>query len=102
LLQVATSEVDEITGDDMTKALRTRLGVADDAEAEVYTQAYEDFLRGSNLDKATFERMVRSDVVSERLAAKLLPEAGDAGLQLHLMGVSSGDRGKLQQLRDAV
>ena len=64
--------------------------------------AYEEFLKGTNLDQATFERLVRAQVISERLGAKLQAAAGDSGPQYHLLGVTSRDQTKLKQFRDAV
>ncbi len=102
LLQAGASEVGEITGDDLTKAIKKRLGAADDTDAKTYNVAYEEFLKGTNLDQATFERLVRAQVISERLGAKLQAAAGDSGPQYHLLGVTSRDQTKLKQFRDAV
>lgn len=102
LLQAGASEVGEITADDMTKAIKKRVGVADDADAATFTASYKTFLAGTNLDQATFERLVRAQVISERLGAKLQAAAGDSGPQYHLLGVTSRDQTKLKQFRDAV
>lgn len=102
LLQAGAPQVGEITGDDITKAIRTRIGVADDVSAEDYTKSYDLFLKGNSLDKPTFERMVRAQVVYDRLAKKYEPEVGTTGLQFHLMGVSARDQGKVRQMREAV
>ncbi len=102
LLQVGASEVGEITADDLTKAIKKRLGAADDTDSKTYNVAYAEFLKGTNLDKPTFERLVRAQVISERLGSKLQAAAGDAGPQFHLLGVTSRDQTKLKQFRDAV
>lgn len=102
LLQAGASEVGEITGDDLTKAIKKRIGVADDADAAAYATAYKTFLDGTNLDKATFERLVRAQVIEERLGAKLQAASGDSGPQYHLLGVTSRDQTKLKQFREAV
>ena len=102
LLQAGASEVGEITADDTTKATKKRIGVPDDADAATFTASYKTFLAGTNLDQTTFERLVRAQVISERLGAKLQAAAGDSGPQIHFQAVTSPDRTKLQQLRDAV
>ena len=102
LLQVGASEAGDITADDITQAIRKRLGVADDASAEDYATAYAAFLKGTVLDRSTFERMVRAQVISDRLAKKFVAEVGDAGPQVHPLGAVSRDQNKLKQLREAV
>ena len=102
LLQVGASEAGEISADDMTKAIRKRLGVPDADPVEDYAKAYETFLKGTNVDKPTFERMVRAQVISDRLAKNFESQIGDAGPQFHLMSAASRDQGKLKQFREAV
>lgn len=102
LLQAGAGEAGNISDEDMTKAIRKTIGLADDASAEDYAKQYASFLKGAPLDKATFERMVRAQVIADRLATKFAAQVGDAGPQLHLFGVASGDQAKLKQFRDAV
>ena len=102
LLQAGASEAGDISADDITKAIRTRLGLQDDTPAADYAKAYEAFLKGSSLDKPTFERMVRAQVISERLAKKFEAQVGDAGPQFHIMAVTSRDHNKMKQFRTAV
>jgi hypothetical protein len=102
LLQAGAADAGTISDDDITKAIRKRIGVPEDATAEAYADQYKSFLSETAIDKPTFERMVRAQVIGERVGAKFLPEIGEAGQQFHVMGVGSRDRAKIQALRDAV
>jgi len=102
LLQAGASEAGDISADDIAKAIRVLLGAPDNMSAADYAKAYDSFLKGSSLDKPTFERMVRAQVIGDRLAKKFAAGVGDAGLQLHVQGVTSRDQNKLKQFRDTV
>lgn len=102
LLQVGAAEVGEISPEDMDAALRERLGAADDLSAEDFAKAYATFLQGTSVDQPTYERLVQSQVIADRLAQRFAPEIGDAGLQLHLLGITSRDENRLRQFREAV
>ncbi len=102
LLQVGAAEVGEITADDMKQALRKRLGTVTDVSDEDFAKAYAAFLKGAPVDQPMFERMVRSQVIADRLAERFAAEIGDDGLQLHLLGVTSRDQNKLRTFREAV
>ncbi len=102
LLQAGASRVDPVTDEELTAAIRDRVGVAEDASAEDYATAYETFLRGAAVDRPTFERMVRAQLVDERLVESYKSEVGKSGLQLHLLGVTGRDQAKLTKFREAV
>lgn len=102
LLQAGAAEVGEITADDMTAGIKKGIGIPPDADAKTFDVAYTEFLKNSKLDKATFERMARAQIISERLGAKFQTAAGDSGPQYHLTAVTSRDQTKLKQFRDAV
>lgn len=102
LLQAGASEAGDITTADIVKAVHARLGAADDMPAAEYEKVYANFLDGTSLDRPKFERMVRAELIADRLAKKFEASVGDAGLQLHVQGVTSRDQNKIKQFRDAV
>ncbi len=102
LLQVGAPQVGEITGDDLTAGIRKTLGVTPDVTAEAFQTQYRGFLEHVTIDQATFERIVRSEVVLDRLAKKFEADVGTTALQYHLQGIGSRDQNKAKQLRDAV
>ena len=102
LLQAGPADVGEVTAEDLTKGIRKGLAVPDEASADDYAKTYATFLKGSNLDKETYERITRAQVIEDRLAAKFTAEVPAAGQQVHAMGVTSRDQAKLKQFRDAV
>lgn len=102
LLQAGAPQVGEITADDLTKAGRERLGVPAETSQEDYRKQLDEFLKISRIDQATFDRIVRAEVVADRLGKTYAEAIGTAGLQYHLMGVSGRDQNKVKELRDAV
>lgn len=100
MLQAGPAEVGEVTADDVTQAIRKQL--APDAPDADFVKAYATFLKASNIDKPTYERMIRAQVIEERLTTKFRGGISDAGPQLHFAGVSSRDQLKLKQFRDVV
>lgn len=102
LLQAGAAEAGEITADDLEKAIWTQIKLPPESSKEEYAKAYENYLRTNNVDKATFDRMMRADVIYKRLSVKVLPQVGENGTQLHLLAVVSRDQNKLKQFRDSV
>jgi len=102
LLQAGAPKVGEITADDLTKAIRERIGVAADASAQDYEDRVKAFLEISRIDRPMLERIARAEVVADRLGASYAEAIGSAGLQYHLMGVSGRDQNKVKELREAV
>ncbi|MGE3857422.1 MAG: peptidylprolyl isomerase [Dehalococcoidia bacterium] len=102
LLQVGAPKVGEITGDDVTKAIRERIGIPEDASAQDVEDRIKAFLEVSRIDRPTFERIVRAEVVADRLGQTFNEAIGTAGPQYHLMGVAGSDQAKVKELRAAV
>lgn len=102
LLQMGGPQVGEITGDDITAGIRKSLGVTPDTSNEAFQTQYHAFLDNVKVDQAMFERIVRSEVVLDRLAKKFEADVGTTALQYHLQGIGTRDQNKAKQLRDAV
>ena len=102
LLQLGAAEAGEITDADIKKGVAGAIGLPEGTSDDDFKTQYDFFLKGSNVDRTAFERMVRGQVISERLSKKFEAEVGASGPQIHPMGVQSRDQGKIKQLRDAV
>lgn len=106
VLQAGAALVAPVTDDDLREAIRTSIGVAADLPQDVfattYQSTYQAFLRSAPLSQAVLERMVRAQVLDDRLVEHFRSGLPAAGPQFQVQRVQSADRSKLQALHDAV
>lgn len=91
-----------VSDEDMAKELRTRIGVAADATDDVFKAAYDRYLRIIPLSKDEYEHIVRTSALRKKVIESFKAKVPEKGPQLHLLGVSSPDRAKLDEMRTAV
>ncbi|RLT40053.1 MAG: hypothetical protein DWI58_11785 [Chloroflexi bacterium] len=104
LLRQKASElgVSDVTDEEMTKELRKRLSLADDVPEAAFRSTYENYLKPFPLLREDFEAVVRVGLLRQKAADAFKAKVPESGLQLHLLSVTSPDRGKLEGLREAV
>lgn len=88
--------------EDLQKAIRTRIEVAEDAPEDTFRASYDRYLGIIPLSKDEYEHIVRADVLRTKAVEAFRGQVPAKGPQLHLLGVSHADRAKLQALREAV
>ncbi len=94
--------VTDVTDEEMTKELRKRVSVAEDASEESFRTAYDAYLKRFPLARDEFEAVVRTSVLRQKAVDAFKAKVPEAGTQLHILGVTSTDREKLEALRAAV
>ncbi len=91
-----------VSDEDLQKAIRTRIGVAEDIPEDAFRASYERYLGIIPLSREEYEQIVRADALRTKATEVFKAQVPEKGPQIHLLGVSHADREKLQALRDAV
>ena len=94
--------VAEVTDDDVVQAIRKQLGVAPEKSEEAFRADYDQFIKARAYDRADLEYVVRAGVLREKATAAFKTKVPEAGPQIHILGASSPDRQKVEDLRAAV
>jgi parvulin-like peptidyl-prolyl isomerase len=91
-----------VTDEEFQERLRTRIGVADGASDQVFSDSLRTALANSHLHRDEFERQVRADVLGDKVSDKLLELAPAAVPQAKVEVIAAQDQAAAQQAIDRI
>lgn len=94
--------VSPVADSELKQELRKRIGAAEDLPDADFQLAYGRYLKAIPVTRSQYEEIVRGDLLRQRASDTFKAKTPETGPQLHLLGVTSPDRQKVDDLRAAV
>lgn len=91
-----------VSDDDLKAELRKRLGLAPEKSEEEFQAAYDRLIERLPISRSDYEEIVRTSLMGTKAIESFKAKVPEKGPQIHLLGATSPDRQKLEDLRTAV